>query len=212
MTLRCLMLDEFALPQALEAAWLAELPAARRAQLRAWPEARARHASLLGSRLLREGLLRLGHSSDALASLRYCARGRPTLDLPVQFSLSHCEGRVLCALSTDGPVGVDIEALGPRGAAEFGLYLSARERAWAGSDTRRFYSLWTRKEAVLKAAGSAGLRQMGDFEMLGGRTEFAGHRWHTTALAVDDGYVAHLASATPLPAPPVERIAAGGLR
>lgn len=211
MTLRCLMLDEFALPQALEAAWLAELPAARRAQLLTWPDAIVRQRSLLGSRLLREGLLRLGHPSGALSSLRYCPRGRPTLDLPLQFSLSHCEGRVLCALSADGPVGVDIEPLGPRCAAEFGLYLSDRERAWAGSDPQRFYSLWTRKEAVLKAAGSAGLRQMGDFEMLGGQTDFSGYRWHTTALAVGAGYRAHLASTTPLPPPPVERIAAGSL-
>lgn len=207
MTLLFLTLDEIPVPPAREAAWLEELPAARRMQLQSWPDVRARHRSLLGSRLLREGLQRLGLAADAMVGLRYPALAKPTLDLPLDFSLAHCEGRILCALSTAGPVGVDVEPLGSLRAAGFKLYLSAAERAWAGEDAQRFYELWTRKEAVAKAAGTGGLRRMGEFEMVGNRADHAGLRWYTVPLEVGSGYVAQLARLEDLPAPPVQRIA-----
>jgi len=186
---------EFALPADLQERWLAELPADRREALLRWPDAGARHQSLIGSRLLRAGLRRLGHRGDLLASLRHAASGRPGLGLPVDFSLSHCAGRVLCAVSTEGPVGVDVEPLGPLLAAGFPLYLDAAERAWAGGDSRRFYSVWTRKEAVAKAAGSRGMADLArvragtDLQ----RAEFAGRSWTTVEIPVGDGYLAHLA-------------------
>lgn len=208
MTLIVLTLDEFAVSPALEAAWMADLPNTRCAQLQAWPDAGARLRSLLGSRLLREGLARLGYQAGALSGLRYPHHGKPTLDLPLDFSLAHCAGRILCALSTEGCVGVDVEAIGTLTAAQFGLYLRTREREWAGSDPQRFYGLWTRKEAVVKAAGTGGLRQMRTFEMMGDQTFFAGTCWRTAPVAVGGGYVAHVAGADAPPAPQFERIAA----
>jgi 4'-phosphopantetheinyl transferase len=184
-------------PPALEAHWLGQLPAARRAELARWPDGRARQRSLLAGRLLAAGLRRLGHPAAALATLRRSAQGRPSLDLPVDFSLSHCEGRVVCALSTGGPVGVDVEALGPLRAAAFPLYLNADERAWAGRSARRFYAIWTRKEAVAKAAGSSGLAALPriDTSRHAGGACFEGRLWHTPAVPVGPGHVAHLALA-----------------
>jgi 4'-phosphopantetheinyl transferase len=120
---------------------------------------------------------------------------RPTIDLPVDFSVSHCDGRVLCALSTDGPVGVDVEAVGHLQAKDFPLYLSAAERDWAGQSARHFYSVWTRKEAVVKAAGTAGLAAVRGVDTLAGaqRAAFDGQTWHTAEVPVGRGHVAHLA-------------------
>ncbi|MGQ0619042.1 MAG: 4'-phosphopantetheinyl transferase family protein [Panacagrimonas sp.] len=207
MSLTVLSLDETIVSPSQETAWLADLPAARRAQLQAWPDANARRRSLLGSRLLREGLLRLGHPPDALGGLRYPDRAKPTLDLPLDFSIAHCAGRILCALSAEGPVGVDVEAIGVLTAAGFGLYFTAHEREWAGSDPQRFYTLWTRKEAVVKAAGTGGLRHLQAFEMIGDQARFAGTCWLTAPLVVGSGYIAHVACADVLPAPTIVRIA-----
>ena len=197
MSVSVLIAPDLVLSAPLEARWLGRLTPARRAELERWPDRRARQRSLLGSRLLAEGIRRLGYPATALASLRYSPRGRPTLDVPIDFSLSHCDGRVVCALSTRGPVGVDVEALGPLRAEAFRLYLNAAERAWAGASARRFYAVWTRKEAVAKAAGTSGLSALPriDTSQHERGARFEGRIWPTAAVPVGPGHVAHLALA-----------------
>ena len=195
MTVSVLITSEFALSPQREAQWLAGLPLARRMQITGWPDAQTRHRSLIGSRLLALGLQRIGFPGDVLASLCYPPQSRPTLALPVDFSLSHCEGRIVCALSTQGAVGIDVEALGSLIAGDFQLYLSAAERSWAGRSSRRFYSVWTRKEAVAKAVSERGLRDVArvDTALAEPIASFEGRRWHTVNVPVGRRHVAHLA-------------------
>lgn len=196
MTVMVLIAAEFGVPPELEARWLAQLPPERRAQISRWTDPQARGFSLIGSRLLAHGLRRLGFAGDVLATLRYPAQGRPEVALPVDFSVSHCEGRIVCALSREGPVGIDVEALGDARAADFRLYLSAAERAWAGRSTRRFYEIWTRKEAVVKAASARGLRDVVQVDTMAGEclASFHDQRWHTLRVPVGRRHMAHVAS------------------
>ncbi|QJY33870.1 4'-phosphopantetheinyl transferase superfamily protein [Diaphorobacter sp. JS3050] len=195
MPISVLIAHDFVLSTALEAAWMDELPLARRTQIARWPSARARHRSLIASRLLREGLRQFGHRGAVLSSLHYTAHGRPALDLPVDFSISHCEGRVVCAVSTDGSIGVDVEAIGTLTGDDFPRYLNDGERAWAGRDPRRFCAVWTRKEAVAKAAGADSLDKLRDIDTrpAGEDAAFAGQLWQTSALDMGSAHVAHLA-------------------
>lgn len=66
------------------------------------------------------------------------------------FSLSHSGGLALCALSGDGPVGVDIELVRPRRAGLFGYVLSPAERAAFNGTWEDFYRIWTLKESWCK--------------------------------------------------------------
>ena len=213
MSVTVFIASEFVPSPVIEAAWLARLPAPRRDQIALWPDRPARRRSLLGSRLLAAGLASLGFASDGLESLRYPPQSRPTLDLPVDFSLSHCDGRVVCALSTHGPVGIDVEALGNLTARDFPLYLSEAERIWAGLSARRFYSVWTRKEAVAKAAGSGGLRDVGrvDTTVAGQRATLNGRLWRTSAVPVGRRHIAHLALPEDVDEVTVRRIGRRGL-
>ena len=197
MSVSVLVTSESELSPWQEAEWLSDLPPARRARIARWTLRRDRHRSLLASRLLLEQLRRLGHPRSALATLRYPQRGPPSLDLPLAFSLSHCDGRIAAAVSTEGPVGVDVEKIEPLQAGDFALYLNAAERLWAGESARRFCTIWTRKEAVAKAAGSTGLASLPAIDTSGAddRAIFAGRRWRTTPLAVGAGHVGHVASA-----------------
>ena len=198
MTVLVLIASEFGVPPPLEAVWLAELPDARREQVSRWQDAQARHRSLIGSRLLAHGLRRLGATGAVLAPLRYPPRSRPVLEgSPIDFSLSHCDGRIVCALSTQGRVGIDVEALDGQSAGDFRLYLSAAERAWAGRSARRFYAVWTRKEAVVKAASERGLQDVArvDTTPAGDLATFDGRLWQTKRLPVGRHHVAHLAAA-----------------
>ena len=197
MSVSVLFTSEFEFSPAVEAEWLKALPTERQRRIRSWPERRDRQRSLLASRLLVESLRRLGHARSALATLRYPPRSRPTLDLPLQFSLAHCAGRIACAVSTHGTIGIDVEALAGLGAHDFPLYLNPAERAWAGQCARRFYSVWTRKEAVAKAAGTTGLPALPAVDTTPGerRAAFAGRLWRTEPVAFGSDWVGHVALA-----------------
>jgi len=213
MSVSVLVTSELELSPSLETGWLNDLPPARRAQIGRWPVRRDRQRSLLASRLLLAQLRRLGHPASALATLRYPARSRPTLDLPLHWSLAHCDGCIVAAVSTRGPVGVDVEAIGRLQAGDFALYLNAAERAWAGRSARRFYSVWTRKEAVAKAAGTNGLPSLPAIDTRAGRRRaaFAGQLWQTAPIALGAGHVGHVATAELEAAVTVDHLSAEAL-
>ncbi len=206
MRISVLIVDDVALSGSQEAACLALLPDARRRHLLDQPDARARQRSLLGSRLLQAGLRRAGAPDETFASLHHPAGAKPRIGAPYEFSLAHCEGLVACAIACGSPVGIDVERMGTLTAGTSSLYLSAAERGWAGEDAARFYLLWTRKEAVAKAAGLRGLRDLRAVEIDGERATVNGEAWHTTTLDVGIGFVAQLACAFADPIVDLERL------
>jgi 4'-phosphopantetheinyl transferase len=149
----------------------------------------------LGHRLLRLALVDAGLGEAAGAQLAPTPRGRPRLAPPADCSLSHCAGCVICALSTDGAVGVDVEDFTDATADLFPTYLDDRERNWAGSDPSRFLSVWTRKEAVAKAAGDEGLAAVRRVALdpAGCTAVLDGRVFRTAPLAVGPDHVAHVA-------------------
>ncbi|UUN29218.1 4'-phosphopantetheinyl transferase superfamily protein [Streptomyces sp. FIT100] len=84
--------------------------------------------------------------------------GKPTLPgTPLELSLSHSGTRAMVALTTVGPVGVDIEEIAARAGLPLDV-LSAPERAELdrlpeAARPPAFIRYWARKEAVLKATG-----------------------------------------------------------
>jgi 4'-phosphopantetheinyl transferase len=94
------------------------------------------------------------------------AFGRPEIargfvDKPIRFSLSHTHGLAIVAVALDRDVGVDVEevrcSLSMDDVASYAL--TARERgaleAMRGVERRRrFFEIWTLKEAYIKAIGT----------------------------------------------------------
>jgi 4'-phosphopantetheinyl transferase len=90
------------------------------------------------------------------------ALGKPRLEPEgsLRFNLSHSEGLALVAVGLERPIGVDVERLRPVPDAPniVASYFSASEKAAFAAmlPERReggFLSMWTRKEAYLKARG-----------------------------------------------------------
>ncbi len=83
--------------------------------------------------------------------------GKPYTPGGPAFSLSHAGALVLLAFAADGHVGVDVEpaAAGEAWREVAGRLHPAEQAAVAASPdpARAFLSLWTRKEAMAKAAG-----------------------------------------------------------
>jgi 4'-phosphopantetheinyl transferase len=184
------------LSSALESAWMQDLSDARRRHIEAMPDPSDRRRSLMASRLLAQGIREFGVDTQA----------------PVHSSASHCPGRVVCAVSPATPVGVDVEPVDAPAPGRTSLYLNAAEREMAGDDPRALLWLWTRKEAVAKAAGRRGLRSLPLIDVRADTVGCAGRDWQLMALDLGPEFVAHLACAVPAPSIRVRSHSAESLR
>jgi 4'-phosphopantetheinyl transferase len=135
-----------------------------------------RQQFVLGRALLRTALARYTGADPKSLEFRYTPRGKPALrplrGLPLEFSLSHTRGLVVCAVALGDAVGVDVEnqqrqrTLAP---------LDLARRYFAPAETDRLESLpvdeqfaafldfWTLKEAFVKARGTGLAMSLADF-------------------------------------------------
>lgn len=115
-------------------------------------------ATLLARRLLGR---RLGRPGESLR-IRRDPFGRPYLDgephWEGDFSISHSGSWVVCAVVDRGRIGIDVQQVRPVNEGIFTLCLSSTEREkllqWpVGTQLHGFFTLWTLKEAFVKALG-----------------------------------------------------------
>jgi 4'-phosphopantetheinyl transferase len=182
------------------------------------PEIQARAARYLAPdsrRNLIATRTRLRQTLEALgleqSSIRVADNGRPyQAEQNLQFNLSHSHQRAVLALSREPALreglGVDLEwcgrsidvvAIGRR-------FFTPDEHAWIGSQTGRFFHVWTRKEAVIKSNG-VGLRvELDGFEVLSERVaaQVSGQPLWLGTLRRPENYT--LSWAVALPDLPVE--------
>ena len=74
----------------------------------------------------------------------------------VFFNISHSDNLVVCAVTTHGPIGLDVEKQKQVTLKNFEPWFTEKE--WtqiinSSSPIRKFYWYWTRKESILKALG-----------------------------------------------------------
>jgi 4'-phosphopantetheinyl transferase len=96
-------------------------------------------------------------------SFRYGPEGRPELAGPdearLRFNLSHSGGVVVLAVTKAADVGIDLERVRADASLEdLGTALASEERAWLEGlreeeRVRAFFTVWTCKEAYVKALG-----------------------------------------------------------
>jgi 4'-phosphopantetheinyl transferase len=127
----------------------------------------------------------------------------------VAFNLSHSDGLAICAVTAEGEIGADVEHVRPIDDADLLVerYFAVDEqRQYRALDARdrvtAFYSIWTRKEAFVKATGAGLGRELQSFEVevspeatqprLSSRTELPG-QWSLRAFLPRPGYIAAVA-------------------
>lgn len=127
-----------------------QLSDSRKAHIDAFTNADARKCSLAGELLLRKLLVQEGiHSKPERAP-----GGQPVLPGNEAFvSISHCDDRVVCAVSS-APVGIDIEKIRPVRDGMAQRVCTEEELSYAGQDMTRFFEIWTAKEAYFKMKGT----------------------------------------------------------
>lgn len=137
------------------------------------------------------------------------AAGKPFVrDTRLAFNLSHSDGLALCAIGWGGRIGIDVERLSPLPDADgivaryFAKDEAARYEALP-SELRlaAFFSLWTRKEAFVKAIGDGLQCPLASFEVdIDPATPSPkivcpthGGDWHLRSLSPAAGYIAAVA-------------------
>jgi 4'-phosphopantetheinyl transferase len=84
----------------------------------------------------------------------------------IEFNSTHSEDLILIAVNSSA-IGIDLEFINPD--FDFGALIPScfnREEQVFISSPTKFYTLWTRKEAILKASGEGLIEKMQDFSCL----------------------------------------------
>jgi 4'-phosphopantetheinyl transferase len=149
----------------LERSYLQLLSEAERAQWRRFVAQDAQLQYLVSRALVRTTLSRYAEIPEHAWQFEANHYGRPHVSQPrtvpeFRFNLSNTSGLVVCAITTDCEVGIDVEniarsvdtdALAPSVFAA--IELADFRRNPAPERRERFFSYWTLKEAYIKARG-----------------------------------------------------------
>lgn len=168
------------------------LPDAQRAEAARYTHPDAR-LTFVTARLL------LAYALEGRTPVRKNAYGKP-LYAGFDASLSHTRGRVALAVCPDGDVGLDIEPPRRCDLALAKRFFTAEEAAFLAASPARdagFTALFTRKEAVVKAAGKGLYLPLSAFSVLPLSEDITvcadGRDWRLTTF-VQDGCTLSLAS------------------
>lgn len=159
--------------------------------------------------MLRDVLARYSRQPAADLRFTYGEHGKPSMDGPLRFNLSHSHGLALLAVTRGHEVGVDLEAvrqdiMGERIAERF---FSPREVQMLGAlpadqQAVGFFNCWTRKEAYIKALGSGLFLALDRFDvtlapgaearLLEDRGDADLSRWELRVIEPGDGWAGAL--------------------
>ncbi|MGN6568981.1 MAG: 4'-phosphopantetheinyl transferase family protein [Flavipsychrobacter sp.] len=128
----------------------------QRERLLTYKDERDRQLRLQGKLLVGNVMQQLGITNYTPDDIKYDEHNRPYTDHEVDFNISHAGDIAVCGGVTGSRIGVDIENLKPINIADVSEVFSEDE--WniitnSAEPIMTVYKLWTRKEAVLKAAG-----------------------------------------------------------
>ena len=152
--------------------------------------------SVLARLILKQLLLEQGFHDTVLEDYRTDEYGRPFISDDIDFSISHADNYVMCAVSKTTRVGIDVEKMRDICIDDYSISLSDKELQDLTNSTNPisdFFSLWTKKEAISKANGKGLAILLPEME-IGSDTATCGQTvWNLKELLVDTEYVAHIA-------------------
>lgn len=156
---------------------------------RRWQDAQL---SLLGRVLLFRGMEESGLFYAPDQEIKYTGYNKPYFEAnPMPFNISHSGEIVVCAISDQGDIGIDIEIVNDVIIDDFKFQMTANE--WnkiSTSNNRRnaFFEYWTQKEAVIKAHGHGLTIPLQSFEIADHKTEIEGEKFYLKEIKIDEKY------------------------
>jgi 4'-phosphopantetheinyl transferase len=153
---------------------------------------------LCGRLLLLEALKNYNENCQGILSkITYNKFGKPRCGNKIDFNISHSEQYVVCAVTVDGKVGIDIEKIKPVDIVNFNGYFSVDESADISSSPNRakkFFEYWTKKESILKADGKGFSTPLKNVQISGDSAFLNNSKWYLNEIKINTGYVCFLAT------------------
>lgn len=135
--------------------------------------------------------------------LLYTSNGRPHIKGVNDFNISHSGALVICIVSGQGRIGIDVEKRERININEFRTVFTSEE--WTALQeeghcaVKTFYDYWTIKEAVLKAKGTGLLLPPDKVKLMGNRAMVNDESWIIKHVPLPGPYCCHLAMEIPQP-------------
>jgi 4'-phosphopantetheinyl transferase len=145
------------------------------------------HAALFSKLLLQHALSQAGYNSDCLNQLKYELYNRPFIDNKIDFNISHAGEYVVCAISDQGRLGIDIELIKPINISDFNQYMETEQLSY-----KEFYEIWTIKEAVIKADGRGLSIPLLDIKLQTNKAYLYETQWFISKIDININYVCHI--------------------
>ncbi|MEP2237220.1 MAG: 4'-phosphopantetheinyl transferase superfamily protein [Maribacter sp.] len=160
-----------------------------------WQDAKS---TILGRLLLAYGLQNLYQIDINNLKMSLSKDKKPFLEnSSIQFNISHSNDVIVCAITSVGEIGVDIEKINDITIEDFKSQFSRVEfDAILGSSNalEQFYGYWTQKEAVVKSNGSGLHISLDSFEVINNSTMVADQQYHLKEINIDARYKCHMAT------------------
>lgn len=190
----------------LQEQWLSELSQDKQVAIRRLINDRDRLSSLFGLRLLLRCAMDEEICGFRLADVHYPEDSKPywhsNSNQQFDFNISHSDDLILVAVSATMKVGVDIEKVRRLNNLNFKMVMTADELKQIKEMPDLFFNLWSKKEAVVKAANTTGIARMRDVELVGEQAVLDGVCWHIRSLdetmGLVDRFSVHLATSCPV--------------
>ncbi|MGG8495343.1 4'-phosphopantetheinyl transferase family protein [Tenacibaculum sp. TC6] len=154
-----------------------------------------KQAYVLG-KLLTKNILQTTTNKD-LEDVQYTEFNKPYVNDTLSFNVSHSGEYVVCAYCiSNTQLGIDVEQIDNRTRIEdFDLVLTASEKKKiynSATPKSDFYTLWTLKEAVVKADGRGLNIPLQEIEILEDKIAVNEKNWYYHSLLIDNNYKCHL--------------------
>lgn len=177
--------------------FIRSLPPALRAEAQRFDRWQDRARSVFGKILLRKGLEAMGMDGAIIESLTRSGYRRPSISGAPDFNISHSGNCVICAISREARIGVDVEKVRPIDQGAVANTMSRDQRriiCESGDPLKMFFRLWTIKESVIKADGRGVYHALEKLEVTGGAVGLDAGTWYIKELDWGNEYCACLAS------------------
>jgi 4'-phosphopantetheinyl transferase len=183
--------------------WISELPEVKQRQIKKLRQPRDQILSLAGLQLLKRSIPDFSLKPFSLADIQFPDKSKPMIPGDIDFNISHSGDMVCCVVSNEVKVGIDIELHRPVYGATMKKFLALNKKAADENEIKEFFSIWTKKEAIIKAANYGSIYNMDNIILNQAGGYYQDHFWpcytvDIISAADDNAYTCHVACSEPV--------------